>query len=168
MSLKHALGFAALGVCFLGRTVYLARAGHHAPETELVAQVDTNTGEGDEAFVDLTVDEMANFKPTLFQRYMLAKLRAKIGVPTVTQANLESVRRQVYGLLREDCPDMRYTDLEFHTTRITTMAFVPDKNDVELSRMLNPDTSLWGTVKSWVWGTGPVRTRVDEFLRPRK
>lgn len=165
---RHALGFAALGGYFIARSVYQARTAHYAPESELVAQVDSTTGDGREAFKDLTIDEMASLKPTLFQRYMLAKLRAKIGVPTVTQANMESIRRQIYAILREDCPDMRYTDLEFHTTRITAMAFVPDRNDVELSRMLVRDTSMWGTVKAWVWGTGPVQTRVDELLRPRK
>lgn len=160
-NIGHALAFTALGGYFLARTLLQSRVQHWRSESDFVHDTDTNSGD---TFPDHLIDQ----SESLFQRYILAKLRAKIGVPVVTQANLESVRRQVYAILMEERPDMRYSDLEFHCTRITTMTFVPSKSDVELSRMLIKDESMWGVVSSWIWGKGPVQSRVDEMLRPRK
>lgn len=157
--LSRALGVVAVvGAAYILRTV---RTRHWVPESNFVQEVDLNSG-------DSFPDHLVNESESIFQRYILGKFRAKVGVPTVTQANLESVRRQIYAILREDRPDMRYADLEFHCTRITTMAFVPSKSDVEMSRMLIKDQSYWGTAKSWLWGTGPVQSRVVEMLRPCK
>jgi len=103
---------------------------------------------------------------TEFQRFILAEFRARRGVPKLTQANDIMVRREVYALLKEHRPLIRGVDLEMHCAKVTAMAFIPSRWDVNISEVLHPDESLFG----WFWesivGSAPVRGRIEALRRP--
>jgi hypothetical protein len=94
------------------------------------------------------VAEAARPVTTRFQRFILAEVKVKMGVPRYTDANLVLVRRAVIGTLLEERPDCRGTDLEKHVNVIVPLVFAPTDHEIALSQIMGDEF-----YNSWTWWT---------------
>jgi len=120
------------------------------------------------------VAEEARPIATRFQRFILAEVRVRTGVPRYTEANLVLVRRAVVSTLLAERPDCRGTDLERHVRVIVPLVFTPSDAEIVASQVMNDDF-----YRSWTWwvyrqfrnaiGSPIPKTPVErmaEYVRP--
>lgn len=103
---------------------------------------------------------------TILQREILAKYRAKWGIPILNAANLVMVRSRMYVLLKKRKGDMRRCDVELHVTRLTHLAFIPGAADVYYADLLLGPQSWYLRLWDWVTGAAVIRNRMAALRRP--